>query len=153
MALISDLEDHPDDPEATETRKLVDLAIYKCIGSDDCGIVSHEDGNPDPRPLHPGGTQAWRFLRRARDRAWEMAGLDPSILTCPESVHDIRLKGVPDEDRDAKDQPDEWQDYAYGPIPQTYAEWSYLGQATDPNFGFMNDLELQFQGGVGGVSC
>lgn len=68
MALISDLEDHPDDPEATETRKLVDLAIYKCIGSDDCGIVSHEDGNPDPRPLHPRGTQAWRFLRRARDR-------------------------------------------------------------------------------------
>ncbi|GIZ48278.1 hypothetical protein CKM354_001134600 [Cercospora kikuchii] len=144
MALITDLEDHPNDPEAVETRKLVDLAIYKCIGSDDCGIVSHEDGNPDPRPLHPGGTQAWRFLRRARDRAWEMAGLDPSILTCPESVHDIRLKGVPDEDRDAQDQPDEWQDYAYGPIPQTYAEWSYLGQATDPNFGFMNELELQF---------
>ena len=73
-----------------------------------------------------------------------MAGLDPSILTCPESVHDIRLKGVPDEDRDAQDQPDEWQDYAYGPIPQTYAEWSYLGQATDPNFGFMDELELQF---------
>ena len=83
-----------------------------------------------------------------------MAGLDPSILTCPVSVHDIVLKGVSDEDRDAKDQPDDtWQDYAYGPIPQTYAEWSYLGQATDPNFGFINDLEMQFQGGVGGVSC
>jgi hypothetical protein len=64
-------------------------------------------------------------------------------------VHDIRLEGVPDEDRDATDQPDEWQDIAYGPIPQTFAEWSYLGQATDPNFGFINDLAMQFPHGVG----
>lgn len=72
-------------------------------------------------------------------RAWETAGLDPSILTCPESVHDIRLKGVPDEDRD-REPGEDWENYAYGPIPQTYAEWSYLGQATDPNFGFLSDL-------------
>ncbi|EME42621.1 hypothetical protein DOTSEDRAFT_89963 [Dothistroma septosporum NZE10] len=154
MALISDLEDRTDDPEAVETRKLDDLAIYKCIGSDDCGITSSEDGAPDPRPLHSGGAQAWRFLRRARDRAWEMAGLDPSILTCPESVHDIVLKGVPEEDRDKNEPSEAWQDYAYGPIPQTYAEWSYLGQATDPNFGgVLHDLDMQMNGGMGGVSC
>lgn len=82
-----------------------------------------------------------------------MAGLDPSILTCPESVHDICLKGVPDEDREKDAGSETWQDYAYGPIPQTFAEWSYLGQATDPNFGFLSDLDMQFHGGVGAVSC
>lgn len=80
MALISDLEDHPHDPEAVETRKLVDLAIYKCIGSDDCGITSSEDGAPDPRPLHSGGAQAWRFLRRARDRYVSDRAVDAAVL-------------------------------------------------------------------------
>lgn len=80
-----------------------------------------------------------------------MAGLDPLILTCPESVHDIHLKGVPDDDRRTKDEQGEWHDYAYGPIPQTYAEWSYLGQATDPNFGCINDMDSQFGGGVGNI--
>lgn len=82
-----------------------------------------------------------------------MAGLDPTILTCPESVHDIHLKGVPDEARERDGGSAEiWADYAYGPIPQTYAEWSYLGQATDPNFGFLSDLDIQINGGIGGVS-
>lgn len=80
-----------------------------------------------------------------------MAGLDPLILTCPESVHDIHLKGVPDDDRRTKEEQGEWHDYAYGPIPQTYAEWSYLGQATDPNFGCINDMDPQFGGGVGSL--
>lgn len=82
-----------------------------------------------------------------------MAGLDPAILICPESVHDIVLKGVADEDRDKNEPSEAWQDYAYGPIPQTYAEWSYLGTATDPNFGFLHDLDMQMNGGIGGVSC
>ena len=72
-----------------------------------------------------------------------MAGLDPAILTCPESVHDIRLQGVPDEDRE-RGPGEGWQDYAYEPIPQTYAEWSYLGQAAEANFGFLSDIDMRW---------
>lgn len=95
MALLQDLEYNPFDPAAMETRRLIDLAIYMCGPQANEGILSNEEGNPDARPLHDGGSEAWVFIRRARERAWEKAGLDPSILLCPPSAKELRFDGFP----------------------------------------------------------
>jgi hypothetical protein len=95
MALLQELEDDPYDPWAMETRRLIDLAIYMCGPIANEGIVSNEEGDPDLRPLHEGGSEAWVFIRRARERAWEKAGLDPSSLRCPKSAKEIQFDGFP----------------------------------------------------------
>ena len=95
MALLQELEDNPFDPAAMETRRLIDLAIYMCGPQANEGIVSSEDGDPDLRPLHEGGSEVWTFIRRARERAWEKAGLDPSLLRCPASAKEIYFDGFP----------------------------------------------------------
>jgi hypothetical protein len=95
MALIQDLEDNPFDINASETRRLIDLAIFQCGPQANEGILSNEEGSPDTRPLHEGGSEAWVFIRRARERAWEKADLDPSSLRCPASAKGIRFDGFP----------------------------------------------------------
>lgn len=70
MALIQELEDHPFDAHAEETRRLIGLAIDMCGHQSNGGIVATEEGDPIPRPLHEGGTEAWTFIRRASERAW-----------------------------------------------------------------------------------
>jgi hypothetical protein len=95
MALIQDLDDFPSGPLAKETRRLIDLAIYMSGPRNDEGIVSNEDGDPDLRSLHEGGSEVWTFIRQARERAWEKAGLDPCILRCPENADDIHFEGFP----------------------------------------------------------
>jgi hypothetical protein len=95
MALLQDLEDNPSDRAAIETRRLIDLAIFMCGPQANEGILSSEDGSPDARPLHDGGSEAWVFIRRVRERVWEKAGLDPSILLCPPSAKELRFEGFP----------------------------------------------------------
>jgi hypothetical protein len=95
MALIVDLEERPNDPEARETRKLVDLALTMCGGmSGEDGIVSSKSGIPDPTPLNKGGDKAWTFIRRARDRCWEQVGLDPRAKTQLPDAREIHLPGI-----------------------------------------------------------
>ena len=95
MALIQDLEDNPNpnEPLSKETRRLIDLALYMSgSGHENGGITSaEEDGELDLRPLHEGGGEAWMFIRKARQKAWEKAGLDPSVLSCPRNADDINF--------------------------------------------------------------
>lgn len=95
MALLQDLEDNPFDLNAMESRRLIDLAIFMCGPQANEGILSNEDGSPATRPLHDGGSEAWAFIRKARERSWEKASLDPSILLCPASAKEIRFDGFP----------------------------------------------------------
>lgn len=92
-ALIQHLEDSPDDPLAGETRRLVDLAIYMCAPSQpDEGIVARDEGDIyEPRPLHGGGADTWRFIRNARKKVWSNMGNDPSVLRCPNRVQGIKF--------------------------------------------------------------
>lgn len=94
LALVTELEEHPGDPLAGETRKLVDLALAMCESSGDGGISSHEDGHIDLRPLTDSGIEAWKIIRKARDEVWEKSGLDSNSLYCPESAEDINFGSV-----------------------------------------------------------
>lgn len=91
LALITDLEDNPEDPLAGETRKLVDLGLLMCENSRNGGIVSSEGDYLDSRPPGDGGEEAWEFIRRARDEVWEKAGLDSTVLRCPERADEINF--------------------------------------------------------------
>lgn len=131
MALINDLDENPTTAFAIETRQLVDLALSLCSnGADSSGIISSEDGEPDPRPLNDGGFAAWKFIRAARDDCWERAGLDPTVLYCPEHVSQIRFGSVSFIDEymvlPAGLRDGEW---AAG-TPHQPNEWSFLNQMT-----------------------
>ena len=100
LALITELEEHPEGTWARETRRLVDLGLRMCAdgegkGGEVCeGIVSMEGEEVDSRSAGTeggvtGGEGVWRFIRRARDDVWEKAGLDSRILNCPSSVDDL----------------------------------------------------------------
>lgn len=124
MALIQDLEDHPFDPLAHETRRLIALAIDMSGPEANGGIVSLEDGDPVMRPLHEGGSEAWTFVRRARERARERAGLDASFLDCPESAKQIHFDGFPGQFDDiALPNDDVHHDNWFGPFPQLGEDW------------------------------
>jgi hypothetical protein len=135
MALIQELEDHPFDPLAVESRRLIDLAIDMCGPQTNGGIVATEDGDPILRPLHEGGSEAWTFIRRARERAWEKAGLDPSLLHCPKSAKEIRFNGFPGQFDDiALPDDDVHKDNWLGPFPQLGEDW----------MGFFADLPAEW---------
>lgn len=69
---------------------MIDLAIYMCGPQANEGILSfEEDGEPDLRPLHEGGSEVWVFIKKTREKAWDKAGLDPSVLSCPKNADDI----------------------------------------------------------------
>lgn len=95
MALITDLDESQHPEFVPETRKLIDLALSMC-GQDSFsgGVISNEDGEPDIRPLQDaGGQETWKFIRRARDKCWEKAGLDPDELRCPSDIRQIVFAG------------------------------------------------------------
>ena len=124
MALIQDLSDHPFDALAHETRRLIDLAIDMCRPQSDGGIVATEDGDPIARPLHEGGAEAWKFIRGVRARAWEKAGLDPSLLSSPKSAKEIHFNGFPGQFDDiALPDDDVHSDNWLGPFPQLGEDW------------------------------
>lgn len=100
LALITELEEFPDDPLAGETRKLVDLAILMCEGSRNGGITSNEGEYIDSRLLDDGGFEAWKYIRKARDEVWEKCGLDSNALYCPESAEAIHLESLPHTDNE-----------------------------------------------------
>ncbi|KAF2720604.1 hypothetical protein K431DRAFT_304250 [Polychaeton citri CBS 116435] len=131
MALITDLEDHPNDSLANETRKLVDLAL--CMCQESSGMISTDEGDADGRPLHNGGSEAWAFIRRARDHVWEAAGLDSTMLICPQSADDINLDStmrleVPGLSSGGTPLDDQWLNAS-----QMNEDWAFLGQFTDLN--------------------
>lgn len=95
LALITELEESPDDPVSDETRKLVDLGLSMCENSENGGITSNEGGRIDSRPLTDGGVEAWKLIRRARDEVWEKSGLDSNSLYCPESAEEISFERPP----------------------------------------------------------
>jgi hypothetical protein len=78
MIMLVDLYVRPTSAEAPRSRALIDK-IFSLSGPDG-GIVSGEDGVTVQRPLREGGREAWDMLRRLRDKAWQRAGLDPSVL-------------------------------------------------------------------------
>ncbi|KAI7361790.1 hypothetical protein KC354_g7817 [Hortaea werneckii] len=108
LALITELEEHPEGTWARETRRLVDLGLRMCAdgegkGGEVCeGIVSMEGEEVDSRTVGTegggrlaGGDGVWRFIRRARDDVWEKAGLDSRILHCPASANDLSFATDP----------------------------------------------------------
>ncbi|KAI7316369.1 hypothetical protein KC315_g10795 [Hortaea werneckii] len=108
LALITELEEHPEGTWARETRRLVDLGLRMCAdgegkGGEVCeGIVSMEGEEVDSRTVGTegggglaGGDGVWRFIRRARDDVWEKAGLDSRILHCPASADDLSFATDP----------------------------------------------------------
>ena len=119
MTLIIHLGQFPDDATARETRKLVDLAIFMCGPGENHGILSSEDGNFDWRPLSVSGAKAWEFIRQARAKVWTKAGLDPTILNCPERADDINIDEVKGSDRQISETPSPMQDPA-----QSLRYWS-----------------------------
>lgn len=92
LALITELEDFPNDPLASETRKLVDLGLSMCESSRNGGIASREGAFVDSRLLSDGGFEAWDFIRKARDEVWEKSGLDSNALYCPETAEEINFE-------------------------------------------------------------
>ena len=101
------------------------------------GIISNKDGNPDVRPLLEGGSEAWTFIRWARERAWERAGLDPSVLRCPENADDIHFDGFPGRFADDIALPSDFINDDMGP-----QDWLFLGDAPDAPFeDFVMELE------------
>ncbi|KAK5167509.1 uncharacterized protein LTR77_007208 [Saxophila tyrrhenica] len=124
MALLQELEDRPFDTLAMQTRRLIDLAILMCGPQANEGILSHEDGDSDARPLHEGGAEAWVFIRRARERAWQKADLDPSILLCPASAKEIHFDGFPGQFDDiALPDHDPFEDNWLGSYPELGPDW------------------------------
>ncbi|KAK3047940.1 hypothetical protein LTR09_010614 [Extremus antarcticus] len=124
MALLQELEDNPFDTLAMETRRLIDLAIFMCGPQANEGILSNEDGYSDTRPLHEGGSQVWGFIAKARERAWEKADLDPSILQCPASGKEIHFDGFPGQFDDiALPADDPFEDNWLGPFQQLGLDW------------------------------
>lgn len=94
LALISELEEFPDDPLADESRQLVDLGLLMCESSDNEGITSTEGNHSDARLLPSGAVEAWNLIKRARDEVWEKLGLDANVFYCPESADDIDLEAA-----------------------------------------------------------
>ena len=78
MIMLVDLYERPESVEAPKSRAFIDK-IFSLSGPDG-GIVSGEDGVTVQRPLREGGREAWDMLRRLRDKAWQRAGLDPTVL-------------------------------------------------------------------------
>lgn len=78
MILLVDLYERPNAVEAPRSRAFIDKIFS--ISSPGGGIVSGEDGVTVQRPLREGGREAWDMLRRLREKAWQKAGLDPTVL-------------------------------------------------------------------------
>lgn len=143
MALITELDDYPNSELADETRKLVDLALYNCEVSQNSGIASNEHGFPVIRPLGDGGSEIWRFVRKTRDKVWEKAGLDPSVLRCPEDPNEIRFDGSSSTSNSYTPvsslglQNDFW-------FPQNGEDLSLLGEVTDHlwSHGYGDDFQF-----------
>lgn len=147
MALIKDLEEFPSGPLARETRKLVDLALTMTSeGTDSGGIFSSEHGDRDVRPLQDGGNEAWKFVRKARDKCWEKAGLDPAIYTCPEDANDINFDSSPPAQPYVSTTVSGYpsQDTMLFMLPPTGEEWSSMGYVPDLSWDFGNMQGLDF---------
>ena len=141
MALVDDLDQFPSGPLAGETRRLIDLALSMSgETSDNSGITStDQDGDSNTRPLHAGGRESWKFIRRARDRCWEKAGLDPAVLNCPEDANDIHFGGSSDQSTyHSAVSPNLSQVLALDLMPQGMSidELSFLAQTTGLDWGF-----------------
>lgn len=131
MALITDLDEAPNPSFVKETRQLVDLALSMCGGDgSSAGVISTEDGEPDMRPLQDsGGQEIWNFIRRARDKCWERAGLDPDELHCPPNVRQIVFPGfAPSENTQELLQSPPEGDWSH--VSFTNEEWAFLNQTT-----------------------
>lgn len=92
LALITELEECPDDPLADASRQLVDLGLLMCESSNRRGITSAEDNHSNTRLLSSSGVEAWNLIKRARDEVWEKLGLDADVFYCPESADDVHLE-------------------------------------------------------------
>lgn len=149
MAIIQDLEDHPNQATATETRKLIDLAFHMSSSQGTSGILSNDDGSPILRPLTEGGSEAWTFIRRARQRAWQKAGIDPNYLRCPELAVDIHIDDDAEMTRSSSEErnvpaTEFFNDAIWGGVPETTEDWMMYGNATDPYFGFDPNPQFRF---------
>lgn len=149
MALIDDLDQFPEGPFVRQTRSLIDLALSMSGEySDNSGITStDEDGGPNARPLLDGGHELWKFIRRARDKCWEKAGLDPAVLNCPEDANDIHFGNSSEFHMDAAvpsaTLPRELG-FEYLPDTTSTDDWSFLAHITSPGWGDMGSAELGF---------
>lgn len=131
MVLIQDLEECPSGPLARQTRRLVDLALTMTgQAEDNGGIMSQENGDPDFRPLQDGGHEAWKFVRMARDKCWERAGLDPDVFTCPLDANEIYFGEPPTPSNNASDDTlvtSAQQDFAAGMFDMAVEENDPMG--------------------------
>ena len=95
------------------------------------------------RPLNEGGSEAWAFIRRAREKAWEKADLDPAVLRCPENADDIHFDGFPGQFGDDTALPGDIfdEDTAETSFPDLTGDWAFLADSHDPQFG---NLGLEF---------
>lgn len=131
MAIIVDIEENPRRLDIPETIKLVDLAFYMCGGQSN-GIMSNELGGIDLRPLSQGGSEVWNFLKKARSRAWQKVGYDPTVLRCPERADDICVDGTDATASESNQWADNFtHDLTWGSIPQTEEDWLTMGTAAD----------------------
>jgi hypothetical protein len=147
MALIDDLDQFPSGPLVRSTRSLIDLALSMSGEySGNSGITSNdEDGGPNARPLNDGGHELWKFIRRARDKCWERAGLDPAVLNCPEDAKDIHFGDSSSPHiNDTGPSPSFPPDLNFEYLPDTTStdDWSFLAHITSPNWGDMGGGDL-----------
>lgn len=134
MALITHLDEYPNDLSAQETRKLVDLALNMCRDDLYGGIVAEDDGEITSRSLTDERRGPWRLVRSARDRVWEKAGFDSNILMCPSRIDDIQFDDIempnisePGSDIDAMG--DNGIQFF---LNSTDGDWDFLNQLPDP---------------------
>ncbi|KAJ5746877.1 uncharacterized protein N7511_008573 [Penicillium nucicola] len=76
--MLIDLYERPHSPEASRSRAFIDRIL--ALSGPDGGVVGGEDGVSTQRPLKDGGREAWDMIRRLRQKAWQKAGLNPSML-------------------------------------------------------------------------
>lgn len=75
--ILIDLYERPYSPEASVSRGFVDQILS--LSGPDGGVVSGGDDIFTQRPLRNGGREAWGMIRRLRQKAWQKAGLDPTL--------------------------------------------------------------------------
>lgn len=75
--LLIDLYKRPYSPEAPVSRSFIDRIL--ALAGPGEGIVGARDDLPTLRPLGDAGREAWNMIHRLRHRAWQKAGLNPSL--------------------------------------------------------------------------
>lgn len=93
LLLLLDLYERPDSVEAARSRALIDHMLS--LSLTDHGIVGGDYGITFTQPLDECGGEARNLLLDLRNKAWQRAGLDPTVLWTEQDQIQIGAAKVP----------------------------------------------------------